>query len=106
LPSHLCYLLSVSFCLQLRLKCLEALLQLLQLIQAHPTATAAWKAATTGPQQQQLGSSSGSTTATAAAAGGSLAAAVSACLSGVTANDPSVAHKALAGQAAAVLEKL
>lgn len=69
-------------CLQVRLKCLETLLQLLTLIQADAAAAAAFKA-------------------TAAAA-----ADVSACLSGVTANDPSGAHKALAGQAAAVLAKI
>jgi hypothetical protein len=74
----------VLLCPQLRLKCLETLLQLLSLIQADAAATAAFKA-----------------TAAAAAA-----AEVSACLSGVAANDPSVAHKALAAQAAAVLAKM
>jgi hypothetical protein len=68
--------------LQLRLKCLETLLQLLTLIQADAEAAAAFK--------------------TSAAA----AAEVSTCMSGVTANDPSGAHKALAAQAAAMLAKI
>lgn len=88
--------------LQLRLKCLETLLQLLQLIQADPAAAAVFKSATAAaaPQQQQQADSNGSV------AGSSLPAVVSACLSGVSANDPSVAHKALAAQAAAVLGQM
>jgi hypothetical protein len=82
--------------LQLRLKCLETLLQALTLIQADTAATAAFKAAAapTASQQQVVDSSS------------SLSVLVSSCLSGVSASDPSAAHKALAAQAAAVLQKM
>jgi hypothetical protein len=84
----------------LRLKCLETLLQLLQLIQADATGTAALIRAA-APQQQQLqqAESNGSK-------GGGLVAAISTCLAGVSANDPSIAHKALAAKAAAVMEQL
>jgi hypothetical protein len=87
--------------LQLRLKCLETLLQLLQLIQADPAAAAAFRSATAAAAPQQHADANGS-----GAAGSSLPGVVSACLSGVSANDPSVAHKALAAQAAAVLGQM
>jgi hypothetical protein len=74
---------------QLRVRCLEALLQLLQALDPLPPAADPAGAATLK-----------------AADGGSLAAAVAACLATVSAQDPSMAHKALAGQAAAVLQRV
>jgi hypothetical protein len=82
--------------LQLRLKCLETLLQALTLIQADTAATAAFKLAAAAPTATQQADSSSS----------SLSGLVSGCLSGVSARDPSAAHKALAAQAAAVLQKM
>lgn len=97
-----CVTLSHCHALQLRLKCLETLLQLLTLIQADAAATAAFKSAAAAPtaaQQQQTDSSVSSSSS-------ALAGLVSGCLSGVSASDPSAAHKALAAQAAAVLQKI
>ena len=92
--------------LQLRLKCLEALLQLLQLVDADSAAAAAWTAAAAAAPQQQQAGGVGSNGSSSSSSSGSLSADVSACLSGVVANDPSMAHKALAGQAAEVLSRI
>jgi hypothetical protein len=83
LAGGLVHVLTHSTVSQLRGRCLEALLQLLQVLEGGPAdGTAAFNAA------------------------GDLADGVAACLATVSAQDPSVAHKALAGQAAAALQRI
>jgi hypothetical protein len=101
--------LAVAVPAQLRLKCLEALLQLLQLVQGDAAATEAFMAApaaAAAPQQQLVAGSSEGSSQQAGGAASSLSSVVCGCLSSVAVNDPSAAHKALAGQATAVLKDM
>jgi hypothetical protein len=101
---------------QLRVKCLEVLLKALQLLAADaPGAPGAFRQATLSGQPHQAPQVTSADDVSGGSGGGggsadessrSLAAAVSRCLSAVSAQDPSAAHQALAAQADAVLQRV
>jgi hypothetical protein len=85
--------------LQLRAKCLEALVKLLQLAAADEDAVHAFRL--TGDD----GKSDSAASTLVVIERKSLASTVSSCMTAVSSQDPSAAHKALADQALSALQR-
>lgn len=91
--------------MQLRGKCLEVLVQLLQKFEGDAEASRAFLSA--DADSSNISGVGGGSAATSAGAGSSsLSSTVARCMATVTSQDPSAAHTALAGQATAVLQRL
>jgi hypothetical protein len=85
--------------LQLRAKCLEALVQLLQVAAADGEAVRAFR------QSSGDGKSGSAGSTLAATESSSLSATVSSCMMDVSSQDPAAAHKALASKALNILQR-